>query len=63
MSAGDQVRLRAVDGGEECVPQKDAAQGVKGVDAVLPGCGDKSADTAEVHEVVKAAEGAGDLHS
>jgi 2-keto-3-deoxy-L-rhamnonate aldolase RhmA len=38
--------------------QKDAAQGVEGVDAVLPGRGDIAADTAEVHEGVKAAEGA-----
>ena len=61
MLAGEQVRLRGVDGGDEGVSQKDAAQGVKGVDAVLSGRGDISADTAEVHEGVKAAEGAGDL--
>ena len=61
MLAGEQVRLRGVDGGDEWVSQKDAAQGVEGVDAVLPGRGDISADTAEVHEGVKAAEGAGDL--
>jgi hypothetical protein len=41
--------------------QRDAAQGVEGVVAVLPGRGDISADTAEVHEGVKAAIGAGDL--
>jgi 2-keto-3-deoxy-L-rhamnonate aldolase RhmA len=34
------------------VSQKDAAQGVEGVDAVLPGRFDLSADTAEVHEGV-----------
>ena len=43
------MRLRGVDGGDEGVSQKDAAQGVEGVDAVLPGRGDISADTAEVH--------------
>jgi len=31
---GEQVRLRGVDGGDEGVSQKDAAQGVEGVDAV-----------------------------
>ena len=61
MLASERVRLRGVDGGEEGVPLKDAAQGVEGVDAVLPGRGDISADTAEVHEGIKAAEGAGDL--
>src|SRR3990170_4915630 len=57
----EQVRLRGVDGGDEGVSQKDAAQGVEGVDAVFSGRGDIAADTAEVHEGVKAAEGAGDL--
>ena len=55
------MRLRGVDGGDEGVSQKDAAQGVEGVDAVFSGRGDIAADTAEVHEGVKAAEGAGDL--
>jgi len=55
------VRLRGVAGGEERVSPKDTAQGVEGVDAVFPGRGDISADTAEVYEGVKAAEGAGDL--
>jgi len=55
------VRLRGVAGGEERVSHKDAAQGVEGVDAVLPGRRDIAADTAEVYEGVKAAEGAGDF--
>ena len=60
MPAGEQLRLRGVDGGDEGVSQKDAAQGVEGVEAVLPGRGDISADPAEVHEGVEAAEGAGE---
>ena len=55
------MRPRGVAGGEERVSPKDTAQGVEGVDAVFPGRGDISADTAEVYEGVKAAEGAGDL--
>ena len=51
----EQVRRRGVDGGDEGISQKDAAQGVEGVDAVLSGRGDIVADTAEVHEGVKAA--------
>jgi hypothetical protein len=56
--ANEQVRLRGDDGVAEGGSQKDAAQGV---DAVLPGCEDIVADTIEVHEGVKAAEGVGDL--
>ena len=55
------MRLQGVVGWDEWVSQEDAAQGVEGVDAVLPGRRDISADTAEVHEGAKAAEGAGDL--
>jgi len=59
--ACEEVRLQGVVGWDEWVSQEDAAQGVEGVDAILPGRRDISADTAEVHEGVKAAEGAGDL--
>ena len=59
--SSEQVRLRGIDGGDEGVSQKEAVQGVEGVDAVLPGRGDIAADAAEVHEGVKVAEGAGDL--
>lgn len=60
---GEQLRLRGVDGGKERFSQKDAVRGVEGVDDVLSGPGEMSADTPEVHEGVKAVEGAGDLLS
>ena len=52
MPAGEEVRLQGVDGWDAWDSQKDAAQGGEGVDAVLPGRFDLSADTAEVHEGV-----------
>ena len=59
--AGVQMRIGSVADRDEGVFQKDAAQSIEGVDAVLSGCGDISSDTAKVHEGVKTAEGAGDL--
>ena len=61
VSAGEQLRLRSVDSGDEGVSQKDPTQSVKRVDAVLPGRGEIAADTTEVQQGGKVAEGAGDL--
>ncbi len=43
---------------EEGVAEEDAAEGVKGIEAVFTGCGDIASDAAEVLEGVEAAEGA-----
>ena len=61
MLASEQVQLRGVDGWHEGVAREDAAQGVEGIQSVLARRGDISADTAEVHEGIEVAEGAGDL--